>query len=42
MSSKMSSTAATLMAAKAFSRRGILRGALYTGSALSVGPFIGG
>jgi spermidine/putrescine transport system substrate-binding protein len=42
MSNKMSSTAATLIAAKAFSRRRLLKSALYTGAALSAAPLIGG
>ncbi len=40
MSSKLQSTSATLAAAKAFNRRTVLKGALYTGTALSVGPFM--
>ena len=40
MSSKMQSTSATLVAAKAFNRRTVLKGALYAGTALSVGPFV--
>ena len=40
MSSKVSSASATLVAAKAFNRRTVLKGALYAGSALSVGPFV--
>lgn len=40
MSSKTRATAATLSAARAFNRRTLLKGALYTGTALSVGPFV--
>ena len=40
MSNKPRATAATLLAAKSFRRRTLLKGALYTGTALSVGPFV--
>ena len=35
-----SSTSATLAAAREFTRRKILKGAVYTGTAASIGPFV--
>ena len=40
MSSKTASARATLMAAKAFNRRTLLKSALWTGAALGIGPFV--